>query len=147
MLAQCTEKGGSARGVRSGALRSICDRGEDLYEVFVLLLPPSPPTLPQLISCAASTSPVPLSPPLPPLLRFHRKSNTQSYTQAQSQAQPQTQRVKQALQQLVVSGDLESGFVGGRMVEGHLYGTWSRGKSGGIVGEESTRLEWVEGMR
>lgn len=35
MLAQCREKGGSARGVRSKALQSICDRGEDTYEGFV----------------------------------------------------------------------------------------------------------------
>jgi hypothetical protein len=35
MLAQCREKGGSARDVRSEALQSICDRGEDTYEGFV----------------------------------------------------------------------------------------------------------------
>jgi len=35
MLAQCREKGGSARGVRCAALQSICDRGEDKYEGFV----------------------------------------------------------------------------------------------------------------
>ncbi len=43
MLAQCREMGGSMQGVRSEALQSICGRGEETYEGFVLFLPSSHP--------------------------------------------------------------------------------------------------------
>lgn len=45
-------------------------------------------------------------------------------------------------------GDLGDGVVGETRVEGYSYGVGSRGAGPeAMVGGESARLDWVEGMR